>query len=252
MARLFDSASLQSLNIDPWSAITAPPFTISAWLYVTSDLHAHFAGSIADKDATHYHALYLDHTTMAAKARTFDGVVRDATTTNFWAANAWHHIVGIWGATNSRRIILDGDIGNAVTDVNNAVVANVDQITIAVSADSTPFGYVTGRVAEVAWYDVALTDAEGVILADAYSALFVRPQSLIAYHPCIGRLSPEIDPVGGFDMALVNGPTQADHPRIIYPSAAHMRMIAAVSGLAWPIFSQQGIHSAVFGGQVIR
>ena len=55
-------------------------------------------------------------------------------------------------------------------------------------------------------------------MAAGYSPLLIRPQSLVFYAPIIGRTSPEIDVVGGYDMTLYNGPTTVPHPRVIHPS----------------------------------
>jgi hypothetical protein len=55
-----------------------------------------------------------------------------------------------------------------------------------------------------------------LLLSLGYSPLFVRPQSLVAYWPLIGRNSPELELIGGQGGTLT-GTTQAEHPRIIRP-----------------------------------
>ena len=77
--------------------------------------------------------------------------------------------------------------------------------------------YTDSIIAEAAVWNVDLTDAEVAILAAGYSPLFVRPQFLVAYWSLFGDSSPEPDIIGGYDMTLNNGPTQATHPIIHYP-----------------------------------
>jgi hypothetical protein len=80
--------------------------------------------------------------------------------------------------------------------------------------------HLNGRLAECAIWNVALTAAEIASLVKAFSPLLIRPASLVAYWPLIGRHDPEICPKGGFDMTLTNTPTTAAHPRIIMPRRA--------------------------------
>ncbi len=254
MARLFDDGSSQYLSLGS-AILIAPPVSFACW-FRSDDLTINQTLVAIGENAVFGDLMALklvgtvagDPVELAYRGAVGDSVAR---TTAGYGANVWHHACGVRAAIDSGAVYIDS-ANKGTTVVNGGAPNALVRTAIGALWRDVPSDHVSGRIAEAAMWDIALTDEEAIILAAGYSPLFVRPQSLVAYWPLIGRLSPEIDPVGGFDMTLVNGPTHADHPRIIYPSAGQMRMIAAVSGLAWPIFSRQGIHSAVFGGQVIR
>jgi hypothetical protein len=88
---------------------------------------------------------------------------------------------------------------------------------------ATPGLFLNGQIAEAAVWNVALSAAEIASLSKGFSPLLIRPASLVAYWPLIGRHDPEIDPVGRFDMTLTANPTTAAHPRVILP---HRRVAA--------------------------
>lgn len=71
----------------------------------------------------------------------------------------------------------------------------------------------SGDVAHVALWNVALTDDEVASLAAGVSPLRMRRDALIAYWP-VGGQSPEPDVVGGFDLVVTNGPVQSEEPPI--------------------------------------
>jgi len=65
---------------------------------------------------------------------------------------------------------------------------------------------------------VALSAGEVAALGAGASPLAVRPQSLVAYWPLYGNVSPETDIISGYDMTLYNSPTEADsHPPLSFP-----------------------------------
>lgn len=79
--------------------------------------------------------------------------------------------------------------------------------------------FADGRVAEAAIWNVALTASEVAALAKGVSPLQIRPASLQAYWPLIGRQSPEPDWVGGFNLTLTNAPANAAHVPVMPPYA---------------------------------
>lgn len=215
MARLFDDAANQFLSTGI-ATVTAPPFTFVTWAYVDDTAVVNPAMTLdVLADAT----TGWEMTTQAAPGLKVQyngrgvGIFALATTTLI-TINTWHHLAASSAAANSHAVWLDG--GGKSTSVVNVVAAGIDDTLLSLNRRRN--GYFSGRLAESAVWNAALTDAEIAILAAGYSPLFVRPQSLVAYWPLIGRLSPEHDPVGGFDMALTNAPTQAPHPRMIYPT----------------------------------
>jgi len=217
MARLFNDASSQYLSRGTFASVTTP-FTVSCWIYIDTYL------------ATRQRIIWLEDDDAGLKfylvdvmgsgeppgnallCNHFDGSHAAANTTTSISLNTWHHVCAVFANTSSRTIFLDA--GGATT---NNVLQNVITCDILEVGRGLSEAYVSGRIAEVAIHNAALTVAEVTALAKGYSPLFVHPQSLVSYWPIIGRTSPEIDLVGGYDLTLVNAPTTAAHPRIIYP-----------------------------------
>ena len=185
MARSFASGSEQYLTNASFGGFSGEPFTLACWFQV-ADLDTNlilmsvgeYAGS-----GTYYHALYRLGTNNRLNGYTYDGSSQQAVyTTSTPAINTWYHSCAVFAADDDRRVYLDGDRG---TDSTDSAAVGTDSIAIGVSADSTPFGYHNGLVAEAAAWNVALTDEEAAILAEGYSPLLVRPQSLVFYCPLI-------------------------------------------------------------------
>lgn len=219
MARAFVAASSQYLERTASVPITAPPLTISAWMHSTSLTVNQTVLQIQDKDVeSHGFTLQAlgafggDPVRFAA----LDGGSGAADTSISYTINTWHHVCGIETSSTSRAAFIDG--GNKGTDTDSITPAGLDSVSIGRRGDSTPGPYFDGYIAEVAIWNASLSDPEVAILALGYSPLLIRPQNLVAYWPLIGRTSPEIDIVGGFDLTLFSSPTTIAHPPMFYPT----------------------------------
>lgn len=133
------------------------------------------------------------------------------------AATTWYHGCAVFATHSSRAAYING--ANKGTDVNFAEAGSAitPRTRIGQRANATNDQKWNGYIAEIGVWNVALTDAEVAVLATGISPLAVRPASLVAYWPLIGKYSPEIDVVGGFGMALNGTPSAIDHPRVRYP-----------------------------------
>ncbi len=120
-------------------------------------------------------------------------------------------------ANDTARIYVDGSpqteanvaFGNATFNtgtpsINNAIGTN--------SVGGTQ--YWDGTIAELAIWNVKLTDAEHLILADHFSPLFVRPQGLVSYWKLIRGIDDEILGIAGSN----NNTTVVAHPSVIRPA----------------------------------
>lgn len=220
MARTFDDASSQYLQYSG-AIVSSYPVTMALWFY-SNDASVYqmaFSQCLSTDDGSEM-TLEVRNSgngqTIAAKSGVV-GFGGRAISTTSWSTNTWHHHCGVFSGEDARAVYLDG--GSKGTDsTSGGGTPSLNRTTIGGKVDLTPTLYFSGSLAEVAMWNVALTDAEAAILALGYSPLMVRPASLVAYWPLIGRLSPEIDTVGGFDMTLNNSPTTAAHPRVIYPA----------------------------------
>lgn len=215
MARSFASASSRYLSYA--GAITGTaPFTMACWFNSTTMgtvktlMSANTAGS-----ANQVHWL---RTSAGNKIEAFSRTTTadSGVSTGTYSSGVWAHAAGVYAATNSRTAYLDGVAGS--TGTVNKVTAGIDTFYIGRYSSTTQ--YMNGSIAEAGVWNVALTAAEVAMLAKGYSPLFVRPASLVAYWPLVGRCSPEIDFAGGFNLTLNNSPPQAAHCRIILPASA--------------------------------
>jgi hypothetical protein len=123
-------------------------------------------------------------------------------------SNDWSSGVAQYSATNNRRPYIDGSAGTANT---GSATVTFDQLLISATTNTTATNNFDGKLADIAVWDVALTDAEIVSLAKGFKPYRIRPQSLRTYVPLIRNLQ---DVRGVVSLTANNGPTVADHPRV--------------------------------------
>jgi hypothetical protein len=138
-----------------------------------------------------------------------------ATHTTKSLANTWYHALAVYANSSSRIIYLDG-LDPATNSTDCGAMSGQNRTAVGRRISTGTAGYMGGDIGEVAIWSAGLNAAEALMLATGISPLAVRPQSLVAYWPLFGTQSPEIDRVGGYDMTLTNGPTQADHPPALH------------------------------------
>ncbi len=194
------------------------PMTIGAWFYSTDADNVQVIVDLADGTGDRYRlALRGNVAGDPVAAMTCDVVsCKWADSTTGYSTNTWQHACGVFAADDSRKVFLDG--GNTDTEVSSKTTASLGEATVGSSSSDDSGKYVRGSVAEVGIWDIALSDAEVLELAAGYSPLCVRPDSLVAYWPLVGRYSPEISLINATHNLTVTGATASAHPRIIYPT----------------------------------
>lgn len=217
MARLFDDASSEYLRVES-TPITGTPVTMACWFYSDTITQNQYLLSVGDKDVTsRFYGIRAGGGDAGDPVQAIrvaaEGGNTCATTTGY-SANTWHHACGVYSADDAVAAFLDG--GGKNTGGGTFTPAGWDSVSIATSSDSTPSFFTSGRIAEAALWNVALTDAEVAILAEGYSPLFVRPQNLMAYWPLIRDTDDDI--VGGYSMTPINTPSVAAHAPMLYPT----------------------------------
>lgn len=213
MARLFDDALSENLIITP-AISTSPPFTMACWFNSNDDNAAQYLMSSGDvANEVNYYFLSAEG---AVGGNIYvgiaDGTASYAITTAGYSVNTWHHACGVFAADDDRAAFLDG--GNKGTNSDSKTPTNLDNLSIGALYKQTPYGFMSGLIAEAAMWNIALTDDEVLILSKGYSPLFVHPQNLIAYWPLIRGLN---DKVGGYNLTAT-GTVVSSHCRIILPS----------------------------------
>lgn len=211
MARSFSD---NYLSIDS-AVLSGVPMTMACWFNSSNATLTQYLMCLVDKDVTtQFHALFIQGSAVGDPvcAYSFAGTGAYSTTTTGYSINTWHHACGVWSATNSRKSYIDaGSVGENTTDLTPV---GLDRTAIGKLMRSTPGGPFYGRIAEAGIWNVVLDTSEISALARGALPLRVRPGSLVAYWPLWGRTSPEIDPVGKYDMTVV-GATAADHCRTV-------------------------------------
>lgn len=216
MARAFDDGSSQYLR-NANDVVSAVPFSFAAWYNTDVDTLPIAVLAMDGGGTTDFAELFLwgnggDEISFWVRGQD-DGSYLQANTTSAFSINTWQHAAGVCSGLSSASAYLNG--GSKGTSTVTTLAPTYDQTTVGGRFDTINHAF-SGSIAEAGIWDVALTDAEVATLALGYSPLLVRPASLVAYWPLIGRMSPEIDLVGGFDMTLNGSPTTADHPPTIY------------------------------------
>lgn len=194
--------------------LTAVPLTISAWFYPTS-----FAanGTIASANGAGGDRHELRCSTAAkveAVSRMAGPTTGSATISTTAVINTWSHACGVFASATSRSAYLNG--AGKVTNATNITPVAMSAFTIG----ATPSVFV-GLIADVALWNVALTDAEILALSKGVSPMRVRRESLVSYIPLYGAESPEPDLVAARTYSI-GTTTKGTHSAPVAPSMRRM------------------------------
>jgi hypothetical protein len=119
----------------------------------------------------------------------------------------WHFSGGVAGTLSSRIAYYDT---TKITDTNSITQSAFDTMIIGGSTAANPVA-ANGQYAEVALWNVALTDADMASLSKGFKPYRVRPQHLVFYAPLVREI---IDPRGGRTINAINAVTIEPHPRV--------------------------------------
>jgi len=150
----------------------------------------------------------------AGKQQNTSGAAHSLSLTAY-TVGQWHHVAGVYPATNSRTVYLDGVAGN--TETTNLASASAGRTAIGALYKNVGSNFFDGRVAEVGIWNVALTAVEITALSRGVSPRRIRPESLVGYWPVWGLSSPEPAFMSGaLNMTLFGAtePAQANHPPV--------------------------------------
>jgi hypothetical protein len=217
MARAFVRASSQYLEAAS-AIVSAPPWTMSCWFNSDDSSVQQALGGISRAAGDTFEFFLEAGGSLRVGLFVQEGAV--TTDVNYasgsYSANAWHHAAYVIASTTSRTVYLNGSAGTEGTA--SVTPSGMDTTSVGrLVYGGVPQDYMSGRIAELAFWSVALTAAEIASLAKGFSALLVRPQSLVEYWPLIGRLSPETGPKGAASLT-VTGATAGEHVRVYNPT----------------------------------
>lgn len=244
MAVLFAAASSMRLSNAAAVSTSRTSLTMAAWCKPTTSTGTQTVLSLANSaNNNRYHALGLvaantgffetSTTTLVADAFGPAGTINDG---------AWGHVCGIITSATSRTCYVNGVAGTVDTTNTSGGTFNPNATGIGCLMNSPIGSFWDGVVAEAAIWAVPLTAPEIASLAAAVCPLLIRPDQLLAYWPLIGRNSPEIDLVGGFNMTFTNSPTADPHCRIYIPTWP--RFVKKSSGTGANVTADTGTATA--------
>lgn len=124
-------------------------------------------------------------------------------------AGSWQSCVGVEDSSASREVLVDAV--SKATDGTSSSPTGTNAIYVGVRNSNGLGFFAGGAIADVAVWNVALTDAEIASLAKGFSPRRIRPQSLVFYAPLLRNLQ---DLRRGLALTAVNSPTVANHPRV--------------------------------------
>jgi hypothetical protein len=218
MAYDFVRSSSQYLQGASLSSSIVAPFTLSALAYSVDTSNTQYIFIVRDNKLTlvDAHALVLRGAVagdpLDATSRTDDGnpPTGQALSTTSYPSSTWFAAAGVFSATNSRTVYLDG--GSSATNTQNVPITDIviPQIS-GIPAGGSQLAFLDGRAAEVALWSAALTADEVASLAKGFKPTRIRPQSLVFYAPLIRDLQ---DVRGGLAITNNNSATVANHPRV--------------------------------------
>jgi hypothetical protein len=138
--------------------------------------------------------------------------------TSSWTLNAWQQAGGAFASATSIYAVLNGIRGTEQTATSAALsFAVMDELTLGRYDRTSVFGSFNGQIAHAAIWSAALTETEWASLGNAISPMRVRPQSLHAYFPFLGRDTNDIDIIRAKTYTATGTTVSPEEPPVIRP-----------------------------------
>lgn len=213
MSRNFTGVNTDRLDVAN-GIVTAVPITMACWFKPVSASANYTLMCNNDNTTTNRIRLSTGSGGSAGSVlfATGAGSGSSSTSTSFSAA-AWSHACGVSSGVASRAVYLNG--GGKGTNTVSVTPTGINQFQVGIAAPNTG-QFFNGDMAEVAIWNIALSDAEAASLATGISPLLMHPESLKFYAPLLAGLSPEIDLMQANSLT-VTGTTFSAHTRVSRP-----------------------------------
>ena len=202
------------------SVVTAPPFTIACW-FKSTDMATRQSlvclGNVSN--TTQSFALEIDGS-VAGKpvvCTAQQTSYSDAVSSTGYSSGVWAHAAGVWTDGTNRAAFINGGSKGTVAFARTPGTPFQTRIGARINSGAAS-NLITGSIAEVGIWNVALSDNEVLRLAKGFSPLRVRPASLKMYVPLITTTSPSPDfTVGQRTFTATGSPTLVNPPPGIAP-----------------------------------
>lgn len=217
-SRYFDGAN-DKLGPASWT-FPGYPFTMAAWCTYPTRFEGdqyivsyHNAGTPAQQ---HYLMATRTDTGATWRAGSYEALGSQgiASWTNRAALRGkWHHIVGVWADTDSRKLYVNGVLRDT-----DAVDIDITPVNVYVGANVAT-AYFRGNLSHVSLWSAELNAVEVAVLYQGASPAKTRSLSLAAYWKIHGMASPEPNHYGTVGSLAVSGAVaQGTGPKVIAPS----------------------------------
>jgi hypothetical protein len=242
MSRLFDDLSSEHLYNNN-AVVSGTPLTLACFVRGNDNPASGISAmSIADSGGDldyHYIALSGPGGGQVGFCGSRRGGTLDYGIAGSWTLNQWHHLGGVFASSTSRTGYLDGVGGTPNT--TSITPTGLDKTGIGAIVRSTLANPFSGDIAEVAVWNIDLTDDEMAALAAGFCPLLIRPGNLVAYWPLIRGLK---DRMGGYDLTA-SGTTVSPHCRVIYPTGIWVPSFSVSADLSINIYDSIGLTDDV-------
>lgn len=189
MSRTF-SGTAQTLSRSD-VVVTAFPFTIACWFNASVDSSLCQFGFGDGTASNLVFMARLSTKNLRAAIITAGGAQFSADTVNTVNTGSWNAGVAVYNSNTDRRAYLNGDAANKGSNASSSTFPVMTKTEIGASGATSLLW--NGQLAEIAVWNVALSEEEILLHYQGISPHFIRPANLVLYVPINGSSSPEPD-----------------------------------------------------------
>jgi hypothetical protein len=210
MAYAFVRASNQYLSVASTPDVRQP-MSLHALIYTTNSTDVQFGLSNHAAGSNRILAIGIDGATAGSPAifrGRFLATTYNQLSSNGTSLTTWHPIGGAQSSVTAFRVFLDGTRTSGTSGSSINLNDATDEIFIGRERNGANLD---GRVAEVALWNVVLSDDEFVSLSKGFKPSRIRPQSLRFYAPIVRNLQNLRD---ALTFTNNGSATVTEHPRV--------------------------------------
>lgn len=200
--------------------ITTYPLTIACWAKIGTLGQSQYLAGIYNSsggDDRNCYNIYVRSSNEVGIQSADSSSWSGALTTTTVSAGVWIHAAGTVTSATARAAYLNG--GGKGTNATSRTATGINRIGAGKALGTGTFGPVGSNsvIAELGFWNQALTDAEIASLAAGASPMLVRPSALVAYWPLVGVNSPENNIVANNSLTITGTLPVSPHPRMFDP-----------------------------------
>ncbi len=210
MSRTFTNAGLFGLTTT--TGITAVPLSIFCRFLPTNAGASQLCG-IWNGASDTFDAFYLETTASSASVRAVTAagsLFSLATSSAGFSINVWNTSLAVFTSATSRDVYLNGT--NKGSDTISRTPSSLSRIAVAITGKLTGSGAMIGDLADITFWNAALTEEEGLAMHLGVNPRHVRPSNVIDDFPLWGLSSPEPNfGTPARTLALTGSPAKNNH-----------------------------------------